>query len=144
MKIKTLLKLTCVLVAALATGVVHAQTPIKIGFLGELSGSAAAVGQDQLDGFNLLLEKNGGALGGFPVQLIKEDSQLKPDVAIQVARKLVDRDKVSIVTGISFSNIMLAVHKYITDNEVFLIGSNAGPSQVAGAQCSPYQFMELR
>lgn len=141
MKNKTLLKFTCTLAAALAVGLAHAQAPIKIGFMGELSGSAAAVGQDQLDGFNLLLEQNGGTLGGFPVQLIKEDSQLKPDVAIQAARKLVEREKVSIVTGISFSNIMLAVHKYITDNEVFLIGSNAGPSQFAGAQCSPYQFI---
>lgn len=127
---------------ALAAGVnAHAQTPIKIGFIGELSGSTAAVGQDQLDGFNLLLERNGGKLGGVPVQLIREDSQLKPEVANQVARRLVDREKVPIITGLSFSNVMMAVHKYITDKEVFLIGSNAGPSQIAGAQCSPYQFI---
>jgi branched-chain amino acid transport system substrate-binding protein len=119
----------------------NAQTPIKIGFIGELSGPTAAVGQDQLDGFNLLLERNGGKLGGVPIQLIKEDSQLKPDVANQIARKFVEREKVSIVTGVSFSNIMLTVHKYLTDNEVFLIGSNAGPSQIAGAQCSPFQFI---
>jgi branched-chain amino acid transport system substrate-binding protein len=66
---------------------------------------------------------------------------LKPDVANQIARKFVEREKVSIVTGVSFSNIMLTVHKYLTDNEVFLIGSNAGPSQIAGAQCSPFQFI---
>ena len=39
-----------------------AQTPIKIGFIGELSGPTAVVGQDQLDGFNLLLERNGGKI----------------------------------------------------------------------------------
>jgi branched-chain amino acid transport system substrate-binding protein len=116
-------------------------TPLKIGFLGELSGPQAGVGQDQLDGFNLLLERNGGKLGGVPVQLVKEDTQLKPDVATQAARRLVEREKVPIVTGVSFSNIMMAVHKYITDSQVFLIGSNAGPSQIAGAQCSPYQFI---
>jgi len=127
--------------ATLALGTAQAQAPIKIGFLGELSGPTAAVGQDQLDGFLLRLEQNGGKLGGVPVQLVKEDSQLKPDVANQAARKLVERDKVAIVTGISFSNIMMATHKYITDNEVFLIGSNAGPSQIAGGQCSAYQFI---
>lgn len=124
---------------------VHAQaaasTPIRIGFIGELSGSTAGVGQDQLDGFNLLLERNGGKLGGYPIQLIKEDSQMKPEVANQVARRLIEREKVSIITGVSFSNVMMAVHKTITDKEVFLIGSNAGPSQIAGAQCSPYQFI---
>lgn len=118
-----------------------AQGPIKIGFIGELSGPQAAVGREQLDGLMLLIDRNGGKLGGFPVQVIKEDSQLKPDVANQLARKLVERDKVDIITGVSFSNIMMAIHKYVTDNKVILVGSNAGPSQIAGAQCSPYQFI---
>jgi len=118
-----------------------AQNPIKIGFIGTLSGPAAAVGQDQLDGFNLALDANGGKLGGVPVQLLREDDQMKPDQAKQVARSLVEREDVPIVTGISFSNVMLSIHKYITDKEVFLIGSNAGPSQIAGKQCSPYQFI---
>lgn len=118
-----------------------AQEPIKIGFIGALSGPTAAVGQDQLDGFNLFLELNENKLGGVPVELIREDSQMKPDVANQAARRLVERDKVSVITGISFSNVMLAIHKYVTDKEVFLVGSNAGPSQIAGEQCSPYQFI---
>lgn len=133
--------LTIAATTVLTFGMAQAQTPIKIGFLGELSGPAGAVGQDQLDGFMLRLDQNGGKLGGMSIELIKEDTQLKPDVANQAARKLIDRDKVSIITGISFSNIMLATHKYITDKEVFLIGSNAGPSQIAGGQCSPYQFI---
>jgi len=118
-----------------------AQTPLKIGFMGELSGPQGAVGKEQYDGLMLLVERNGGKLGGVPVQIIKEDTQLKPDVANQVARRLVEREKVPIITGVSFSNIMMAVHKYITDQEVFLIGSNAGPSQIAGSQCSSYQFI---
>jgi branched-chain amino acid transport system substrate-binding protein len=125
----------------LAASVAHAQTPVKIGFLGELSGPQSAVGQDQYDGFMLVVERNGGKLGGVPVQIIKEDSQLKPEVANQAVRKLVEKDNVQIITGVSFSNVMLAVHKYVTDKGVFLIGSNAGPSQIAGTQCSPYQFI---
>ena len=135
----------CAATAAGAQGAAPAAAagaaPIRIGFIGELSGSTAGVGQDQLDGFNLLVERNGGKLGGYPIQLIKEDSQMKPEVANQVARRLIEREKVSIITGVSFSNVMMAVHKTITDKEVFLIGSNAGPSQIAGAQCSPYQFI---
>jgi branched-chain amino acid transport system substrate-binding protein len=127
----------CLFAAAAA----HAQTAVKIGFLGELSGPQSAVGQDQYDGFMLVVERNGGKLGGVPVQILKEDSQLKPEVANQAVRKLVEKDNVQIITGVSFSNIMLAVHKYVTDKGVFLIGSNAGPSQIAGTQCSPYQFI---
>ena len=59
---------------------------------------------------------------------------------MQLADKLIEREKVPIITGITFSNIMMAVNKKITSAEVFLIGSNAGPSPIAGAQCSPYYF----
>jgi branched-chain amino acid transport system substrate-binding protein len=117
-----------------------ASAQLKIGFVGELSGPQAPLGQDQYDALMLLIEQNGGKLGGVSVQVIKEDSQLKPDVANQVVDKLLDKDKVQIITGVTFSNIMMAVHKKITDKGVFLIGSNAGPSPIAGAQCSPYFF----
>jgi len=117
------------------------QIPIKIGFMAELSGPQAVVGQDQYDAFIMVVEQNGGKLGNVPVLVLREDSQLKPDVATQIVEKLVDKEKVPIITGITFSNVMLAVHKPITEREIFLIGSNAGPEQIAGAQCSPYQFI---
>ena len=118
-----------------------AQAPVKIGFIGELSGSVGVVGQDQFDAFMMVVERNGGKLGGVPVQVLRNDSQLKPEVATQIVQRLIEKENVPIITGISFSNVMLAVHKAITEKQVFLIGSNAGPSQIAGAQCSPYQFM---
>ncbi|MFO1323057.1 MAG: ABC transporter substrate-binding protein [Burkholderiales bacterium] len=118
-----------------------AQAPVKIGFMAELSGPQGALGQDQYDAFMLVVEANGGKLGGVPVQIIKEDSQLKPEVATQLVDKLIEKDKVQIITGITFSNVMMAVHKKITEKEVFLIGSNAGPAPIAGAQCSPYSFI---
>jgi branched-chain amino acid transport system substrate-binding protein len=128
--------------AALAAGAnVHAQEPVRIGFLAEFSGPQGVLGQDQYDGFMLAVERNGGKLGGVPVQVFREDSQLKPEVAVQLVQKLIEKEKVSIVTGITFSNIMMAVHKPITEKQVFLIGSNAGPAPIAGAQCSPYGFV---
>ena len=61
-----------------------AQAPIKIGFMAELSGPQGALGQDQYDAFMMVVERNGGKLGGVPVQVLREDSQLKPDVATQI------------------------------------------------------------
>lgn len=127
--------------ALMAAPSLHAQTPIKIGFLAELSGPQGVLGQEQYDGFMMAVQRNGGKLGGVPVEVIREDSQLKPEIAIQLAQKLIEKEKVSIITGITFSNIMMAVHKPVTDKGVFLIGSNAGPAPIAGAQCSPYQFI---
>ena len=131
--------------AALATAFgapaqAQAQAPLKIGFMAELSGPQGAIGQDQYDGFMLIDTANGGKLGGVPVEILREDSQLKPEVAVQIVDKLIERDKVPIITGVTFSNVMMAVHKKITEKEVFLIGSNAGPSPIAGAGCSPFFF----
>jgi branched-chain amino acid transport system substrate-binding protein len=127
-------------VVSCATTQALAQTPIKIGFLAELSGPQGAVGEDQYDGFMLVVERNGGRLGGVPIQVLKEDSQLKTDVAQQLVDKLIEKERVQIITGVTFSNIMMAIHKKVTDKGVFLVGSNAGPSPIAGAQCSPLFF----
>lgn len=127
-------------IASLTATLAMAQAPIKIGFLGTFSGPIAALGQDQYDGFMLGIEQNGGKLGGVPVQVLKEDDQFKPDVATQIVQKLIEKENVPIITGVAGSNVMVAVFKPITDKQVFLIGSNAGPSPMAGAQCSPYFF----
>ena len=126
--------------ALVGASVTHAQSPLKIGFMAELSGPQGAIGQDQFDAFMLIVEQNGGRLGGVPVLILKEDSQLKPEVAVQIVDKLIERERVPIITGVTFSNVMMAIHKKITEKEVFLIGSNAGPSPIAGAQCSPFFF----
>lgn len=125
---------------ALGCGVGAAHADVKIGLITTLSGGGAALGQDQLDGFMLAVEQNGGKLGDQNVTVITEDDQLKPELGVQIARKLVNNDKVDFVTGIIYSNVMMAARKPILDAEVFLIGSNAGPSPMSGAECSPYFF----
>lgn len=124
-----------------ATGPIQAQEPIKIGFVGELSGPQAALGQDQYDALMLLVEKNGGKLGGYPVQVLKEDSQLKPEVAVQVTQKLIERDKVDLITGLTFTPPTVAATKVAIANKVFAIGSNGSSNAMAGAECSPYVFI---
>ncbi len=113
---------------------------VKIGYMATMSGPAASLGVDILDGFKLGIQHAGGKFGGLEVELIVEDDQLKPDVGVQVANKLIEKDKVDFVTGIVFSNVMMAVAKRITDAGVFLISANAGPSPLAGAGCLPNLF----
>jgi branched-chain amino acid transport system substrate-binding protein len=117
-----------------------AQADLKIGFIATLSGPAGALGQDQYDAFMLGIDHAGGKLGGQAVTVIREDDQLKPDLATQIAQKLIEKDKVPIITGVTFSNVMMAIHKPITSAGVFLIGSNAGPAPIAGAACNRHFF----
>ena len=114
--------------------------PIKIGFLATFSGPLGALGQDQYDAFMLAVEQRGGKLGGVAVQVLKEDDQFKPEVGTQAMQKLVQRDNVSIITGITGSNVMMAIAQPLAEKEVFMISTNAGPSPLAGARCSPTQF----
>ena len=118
-----------------------AQTPLKIGFLGTFSGPIGTLGQDQYDAFMLAIEQRGGKLGGTPVQILKEDDQFKPEVATQLVQKLIERDNVPIITGFTGSNIIMAVAAPIIEKQVFLIGTNAGPSPLAGKACSPFQYV---
>ena len=104
--------LAAALALALAAAPVAAQ--IKIGFIATFSGPGAALGNDLYDAFMLGIEHAGGRLGGRAVEVIKEDDQLKPEVGVQIARKLLEKDRVQLVTGVIFSNVMMAIHKPIT------------------------------
>jgi branched-chain amino acid transport system substrate-binding protein len=113
---------------------------LKIGFITTLSGPSAALGTELLDGFNLGLKQNDGKLGGVLVEVIVGDDQGKPDEGRQLAEKMIDHDGVAIVSGPVHSNIMLAVAPVVLKHDVFLVSVSAGPSQLAGKQCSPYFF----
>ncbi|MBI3516840.1 MAG: ABC transporter substrate-binding protein [Proteobacteria bacterium] len=125
--------------AAVAATPVAAQT-VKIGFIATFSGPGGTIGTHLYDGFMLGIEHAGGKLGGLTPEVIKEDDQLKPDVGLQAAQKLLQRDKVNFISGVIFSNVMMAIYKPVIESQTFLISSNAGPSPIAGAQCSPYFF----
>ena len=118
----------------------YAQAPIKIGFVATLSGPAGALGQDQYDAFMMVVEANGGKLGGTPVQVIKEDDQLKPDVGVQIIQKFAEREKTPIITGVTFSNVMMAMSKPLAESGAMFVGTNAGPAPLAGPACNPNFF----
>lgn len=118
-----------------------AQEKLKIGLLTTLSGPPAALGVQQRNGFQLAVKTLGGKLGGREVELIVQDDELKPDVAVGKAKALVERDKVEFVVGPIFSNILIAMMKPVTDGGAFLISPNAGTSNFAGRDCNPNFFV---
>ena len=126
--------------AALAVAGSAAAAPIKIGLVSTLSGPSAALGVHMRDGFMLGLKHAGGQLGGVETEVVTVDDELKPDVGVEKVKGLLERDRVDIVAGVVFSNVMGAIAKPVTDAEVFLISGNAGPSTLAGQGCSPYFF----
>ena len=121
----------------------HAQAAdkIKIVFSSTLSGPSGALGADIRDAFQLAIKMNGGKVGGLPAEVLVGDDQFKPDVGRQLAERYVRSDKVNFLTGIVFSNIMLASVPIAFENKTIYVSPNAAPSPLAGKQCNPYFFV---
>jgi branched-chain amino acid transport system substrate-binding protein len=114
---------------------------IKVGFISTLSGPSAALGVDIRDGFQLAVKMAGGRIGGLPAEVLVGDDQFKPEVGRQLAEKNVRLDKVNFLTGMVFSNIMLASVPVAFENKIIYVSPNAAPSPFAGKQCNPYLFV---
>ena len=134
-------RITLALAIGLSATPAAAQEPLKIGFISTMSGPQGVLGQELLDGFKLGLQRVGNKLGGRPVELITGDDQAKPDIGRQLADRMVESDHVEIVTGVNFSNVLLALAKPVLDSGAFYVSVNAGPSQYAGKQCNPHFFI---
>lgn len=135
-----LLRLTATLLALTAAMNVQAADKVKIGMLTTLSGAGAGLGVDIRDGFDLALKHLGNKMGNLPVEVLTSDDQQNPDVAKQMTERLLKKEKVNFMTGVVFSNVMLAVGPSVFAAKTHYVSANAGPSQYAGAQCSPYFF----
>ncbi|MCX2725606.1 ABC transporter substrate-binding protein [Roseibium salinum] len=123
--------------AALAVSVAGAQAePVKVGMITTLSGGGAGLGIDVRDGFMLAVKQSGNE----EIEVIVEDDQQKPDVAVQLSDKMVQAEKVDVLTGIIWSNLAMAVIPSVTAQGKFYLSPNAGPSQLAGKGCHPNYF----
>lgn len=125
----------------LTVGGAAAQDKIRIGLIYTLSGPPAALGQQSKNAFELAVKHLGGKMGGKEVELFVADDELKPDLAIQKVRALIERDKVDFVVGPIFSNVLVAIHKPVMEGGKIFISTNAGASSFAGAACNPNFFV---
>ena len=113
----------------------HAE-PVKVGMITTLSGGGAGLGIDVRDGFDLALKMAGAS----DVEVIVEDDQQKPDIAVQIADKMIQSDQVDVLTGIIWSNLAMAVVPAAVAQGKFYLSPNAGPSPLAGAGCDKNYF----
>jgi branched-chain amino acid transport system substrate-binding protein len=134
-----------VLAVLLAAGVAFslpasAQQKIKIGFITTLSGPQGVIGGYMKDSVELALDHLGRKIGGLDVEVIYGDDQVKPDVGVQVAEEMLKKHQVDFVSGIIWSNVMMAVVPVVTGAGKIMVGTNAGASPLAGSQCHERYF----
>jgi branched-chain amino acid transport system substrate-binding protein len=134
MNAKTKLLGALAAIGMLALGPAQA-APLKVGMITTLSGGGAGLGIDVRDGFMLALK-----MANSDIEVVIEDDQRKPDVAVQLADKMIQSDKVDVLTGIIWSNLAMAVVPAAVGQGKFYLSPNAGPSQLAGKGCDKNYF----
>ncbi|MEM1302165.1 MAG: ABC transporter substrate-binding protein [Pseudomonadota bacterium] len=109
---------------------------VKVGMITTLSGGGAGLGIDVRDGFLLAVAQS----GRDDIEVVVEDDQRKPDIAVQLSDKMIQSERVDVMTGIIFSNLAMAVVPAAVNQNVFYLSPNAGPSALAGKGCHQNYF----
>jgi hypothetical protein len=102
-------------------------------------GRRRGLGIDVRDGFMLAIKQS----GRDDIEVVIEDDQRKPDVAVQLADKMIQSEEVDVMTGIIWSNLAMAVVPSATAQGKFYLSPNAGPSALAG-QGLPRELLQRR
>jgi len=113
---------------------------IKIGFLTTLTGPAAFLGRDMVNGAQLALEELGGRMGGVPAELVVEDDQLDPKTGVQKTRKLLESDRVNLLSGMIFGNVTAAVAGVAMKSGVITVATVGSIPNILGEGCNPNYF----
>jgi branched-chain amino acid transport system substrate-binding protein len=92
--------------------------PIKLGVIAPMTGGAAQIGKDMVNGLQLWLDENKNEIAGRKVEVIVEDSQGQPNVALTKLQKLHERDKVHVLVGEVFAHIGYAMAPKVDEYQV--------------------------
>jgi branched-chain amino acid transport system substrate-binding protein len=144
---KRLLKLTggifCVLLLVLPFGHLWAQAPkdpIKLGVNIEMTGVMSETSMNVKQGYDLYLEEIGYKVAGRPIQVIEYDNKTDPKLSIEVAQKLVERDKVHILCFGTNSAAAIAVRGYAEKAQVPMVVVGMAGSERVTLPGSKYVF----
>lgn len=109
--------------------------PIKLGFIGPLSGDAAGYGEPMLNTQKLAIEaiNTAGGIAGRNIELIIEDGKCEGKSAVTAAQKLINVDQVKIILGGSCSGETLAFAPLAEQSKVLVFSSLASSPDISKA-----------
>lgn len=120
---------------------------IKVGVLASLTGALETYGKQTVQGFELGLEyatEGTMEVNGHKIEFVVEDTETKPEVAIQKATKLLEDDKVDFLVGSSSSGDTLAVLPLAEEYEKVMLVEPAVADSITGADWNKYIFRTAR
>jgi branched-chain amino acid transport system substrate-binding protein len=119
----------------------HAQSgPIKIGLVLPYTGVYAVLGESITQAMELVFTRENWTVAGRKIEMIKEDDEMKPPVGVRKTEKLIDSDRVDILTGPVHSGILMGMRDKVHNSKTILIVSNAGADAISRERCSQWIF----
>jgi branched-chain amino acid transport system substrate-binding protein len=102
----------------------QAADPIKIGFIGSLSGPSAKSGEAITRGLTLAIEEINAAGGvlGRQLVLLRRDDEVNPGKGLIAARELVQREKVAMLFGGLQTPVSLAIVPFVNQMKTPFMG----------------------
>ncbi|WP_462411372.1 substrate-binding domain-containing protein [Neobacillus sp. Marseille-QA0830] len=120
---------------------------IKIGVLASKTGALESYGKQTLRGFELGLDYATDSkmeVAGHKIEFIVEDTETKPEVAVQKATKLLEEDKVDFLVGSSSSADTLAVLPLAEEYQKIMVVEPAAADSITGSEFNKYIFHSAR
>jgi branched-chain amino acid transport system substrate-binding protein len=114
--------------------------PIKIGVVLPYTGVYAVLGESITQAMELVFARENWTVAGRKIEMIKEDDEMKPPVGVRKTEKLIDSDKVDILTGPVHSGILMGMRDKVHNSKTILIVSNAGADAISRERCSRWIF----
>jgi branched-chain amino acid transport system substrate-binding protein len=114
--------------------------PVKIGVVLPYTGVYAVLGESITQAMELVFARENWTVAGRKIEMIKEDDEMKPPVGVRKTEKLIDSDKVDILTGPVHSGILMGMRDKVHNSKTILIVSNAGADAISRERCSRWIF----
>jgi branched-chain amino acid transport system substrate-binding protein len=115
-----------------------AMGPIKIGLVTPTSGVFAPNGRDMINGFELALKEAGEQGGGRQIQLLVEDDQGLPGPSLTKARKLVELEKVDLLTGPLAASSGYVLRDYVDEQKIPALFPVVSSDDLTQRKASPW------
>lgn len=120
---------------------------IKIGVLASMTGALESYGKQSTRGFELGLDyatDGTREVAGKKIEFVIEDTETKPEVAVQKATKLLEEEEVDFLVGSSSSGDTLAVLPLAEEYQKIMVVEPAVADSITGSEFNPYIFRTSR
>ena len=114
--------------------------PIRVGLVLPYSGVYAELGNSITQAMELVFARENWTVAGRKIEMVREDDEMAVPVGVRKTEKLIDSDKVDILTGPVHSGILMAMRDKVHNSKTILLVSNAGADAISRARCSKWIF----